>query len=49
MDSFFFSIVLGLHCFEGFSAVAASRGYSLVALCGFLIVVVSLVVEVCGL
>ena len=45
MDSFFFSIVLGLHCFEGFSAVAASRGYSLVALCGFLIVVVSLVVE----
>ena len=39
----FFPIVLGLHCFEGFCVVAASRRYSLVALCGFLIAVASLV------
>ena len=36
---------LGLHCFMGFSVVAASRVYSLVAGCRLLIVVAFLVVE----
>ena len=37
--------VLGLHCFEGFSLVVASGGYSLVAVHGLLTVVASLVTE----
>ena len=37
--------MLGLHCCSGFSLVAASGGYSLVAVCGLLIAVASLVVE----
>ena len=37
--------VLGLHCFEGFSLVVASGGYSLVAVHGLLTVVASLVAE----
>ena len=37
--------MLGLHCCTGFTLVAASRGYSLVAVCRLLIVVVSLVAE----
>ena len=37
--------VLGLHCCTGFSLVAASRGYSLVAVRGLLIAAASLVVE----
>ena len=36
---------LGLHCYEGFSLVAASRGYFLLALHQLLIVVASLVAE----
>ena len=37
--------VLSLHCFEGFSLVVASGGYSLVAVHGLLTVVASLVTE----
>ena len=37
--------VLGLPCYAGFSLVAATGSYSLVAVCGFLIAVASLVVE----
>ena len=37
--------VLGLHCYAGFSLVAASRGYSLVVVHRLLIVVASVVVE----
>ena len=37
--------VLDLHCCKGFSLVAASRGCSLVAVHGLLIVVASLVAE----
>ena len=37
--------VLGLHCCVGFSLVVASRGCSLIAVCGLLIAVVSLVAE----
>ena len=37
--------VLGVCCRVGFSLVAASRGYSLVAVLGFLTVGVSRVVE----
>ena len=47
LQSFFlinlFLSVLDLHCCVGFSPVAASRGYSLVAMCRLLIAVVSLV------
>ena len=39
----------GLHCCPGFSLAAASGGYSLVALCGLLIVAASLVEVACGL
>ena len=47
---FFLSIylslaVLGLSCCVGFSLVVTSGGYSLVAVCGLLIAVASLVVE----
>ena len=35
--------VPGLHCYPGFSLVAVSRGYSLVAVHGLLIAVASLV------
>jgi len=38
-------VVLGLHCWVGFSLAAASRGCSLVAVEGFLTVVASLIVE----
>ena len=37
--------MLGLHCCLGFSSVAASRGYSLVAVCGLLIAMASVVSE----
>ena len=37
--------MLGLHCCKDFSPVAASGGYSLVAVLGLFIVVASLVVE----
>ena len=37
--------VLGLHCYAGFSLVAASRGYSLVVVHRLLIRVTSLIVE----
>ena len=37
--------VLGLHCFEGFSLIAVSGGYSLVAVHRLLTVVASLVTE----
>ena len=40
-----FLAVLGLHCYAGFSLVAATRSYSLVAVCGFLIAGASLVAE----
>ena len=40
-----FLAVLSLHCCAGFPVVAASRGYSLVALHGLLSAVVSLAVE----
>ena len=42
---FFFLAALGLCCFTGFSIVAASRGYSLVAMCRHLTAVASLVAE----
>ena len=38
MYLFLFLVALGLHCCEGFSLAAASRGYSLVEVCGLLIV-----------
>ena len=41
--SLFILVVLGLHCCAGFSLVAVSRGYSLLAEQGLLIVVASLV------
>ena len=37
--------VQGLCCCEGFSLIVVSGGYSLVVVCGLLIVVASLVVE----
>ena len=43
--SFFFLAVLDLPCCAVFSLEAVSRGYSLVVMCGLLIVVVSLVAE----
>jgi len=51
IPSFFVSVFLfdeeraGLHCCLGFSLVAMSRGYSLVAALGLLTVAASLVVE----
>ena len=42
---FLFLVVLGLCCCVGFSLVAANGGYSLVMVCGLLIVVTSLVAE----
>ena len=52
VNSFFFNVfmhlflvVLGLCFCMGFSLVAMSRGYSLLAVLGFLIAVVSLVAE----
>ena len=44
-QSFFFPAMLGLCCCIGFSLIAASGGYSLVAVCGLLTVVASLVAE----
>ena len=41
----FWGAVLGLHGCARSSLVAASRGYSLVAVCGLLIAVASLVAE----
>jgi len=43
--TYLFLAVLGLHCCTNFSLVAVSRGYSLVAVHGLLIVVASLVAE----
>ena len=40
-----FLAVLGLRCYAGFPLVVGSRGYSLVAVLRFLIVVASLVGE----
>ena len=37
--------MLGLRCYSGFPLAVVSRGNSLVAVCGFLIAVVSLVAE----
>ena len=37
--------MLGLHCCAGFSLGAVSKGYSLVAVCGLLVAVTSLVAE----
>ena len=42
---YLFLSVLGLRCCMGFSPVAASRGYSLVAVCRLLTAVVLLVAE----
>ena len=42
---YLFLSVLDLHCCTGFSVVAESGGYSLVAVLRFLIVVASLVAE----
>ena len=42
---YLFLAVLGLRCCGGFSLVAASASYSLVAVCRLLIVVASLVAE----
>ena len=45
-DFFLFSLaVLDLHCCTGFSLVVVSGDYSLVAMCGLLIAVASLVWE----
>ena len=43
--SYLFLAVLGLRCYMGSSLVAASRGYSLVEVCGLLIVVASVAAE----
>ena len=43
--NYFFLAVLGLCCCVGFSLVVASEGYSLVVVCGLLIVLASLAVE----
>ena len=40
-----FLVVLSLRCCMGCSLVVVSRGYSVVAVCGLLIVVASLFVE----
>ena len=40
-----FLAVLDLHCYESFSLVVASRGYSQVAVCGLLIAAAYLTVE----
>ena len=45
VDLYLFLAVLGLHCCSGFPVVAASRGYSLAAVHGLLIAVVSLAME----
>ena len=45
LNKYAFLVVLGLHCWVGFSLAAASRGYSLVAVEGFLTVVASLILE----
>ena len=37
--------MLGLRCYSGFPLAVVSRGNSLVAVCGFLIAVASLVAE----
>ena len=42
---YLFLAVLGLHCYEGFSLTVASRGYSLVRVCGLLTEVASLVAK----
>ena len=46
---FFFNIyllaVLGLHCYSGFTLVAETKGYSLVALHGLPIAMASLIAE----
>ena len=42
---FLFLAVLGLQCCADFSLALADEGYSLVAACGVLIVVASLIVE----
>ena len=42
LKKFLFLAMLSLLCFEGFSLVVASRGYSLVVMRGLLIVVASL-------
>ena len=42
---YLFLAVLGLHCCSGFSLVAASKGYSLVTMLEFLIVVAPLAAE----
>ena len=42
---YLFMAVLGLDCFEAFSLVVASRGYSLILVLGLLISVVSLIVQ----
>ena len=39
---FYFLATPGLRCHTGFSLVVVSKGYSLVAVCGLLIAVVSL-------
>ena len=43
--TYLFLAVLSLGCCAGFSLVAVSGGYSLVAVCGLLIPVASLVAE----
>ena len=45
---YLFLAVLGLRCCTGFSLLAASGGYSLVAMRSLLIAVASLVAEVLG-
>ena len=45
IEKIFILAVLDLHCCMGFSPVAVSRGCSLVAVCGFLIAVASLVAK----
>ena len=45
LESCLFSVVLGLRCCSGFSLVAVSRGYSLVAMLRLLTAIASLVAE----
>ena len=44
-DFIYFLAVLGLHCYEGFSLLMVSGGYSLAAMLGLVTVVATLVAE----
>ena len=45
IHNLFGGVLLGLHCYAGFSPAVASGGYSLAVVCRLLITVASFVVE----